>query len=219
MISEIQFIDNGDGLSLRDMVYASIKKAIMNGTLAPGDRIMEIPISKQMGVSRTPVRDAIKCLEKEKLVTIKAGCGARVASISEVDVLSTLSVRVTLEEMSVRLACENINEVGIAKLRKIHEELSTAVNNDDVIAIHDRDSCFHKTLSEIGGNGVLTHVIEFLENEIIRYRVEYLKNTDARYVILEEHRALIDALENRDVDLCVAIITDHINKQKKHLIK
>ena len=219
MISDIHFVDNGEQISLRDMVYLSIRKAIMNGQLAAGDRIMEIPIAEQLGVSRTPVREAIQRLEKEHLVIVKAGCGARVADIDAKDVMSALDVRINLERMSAYAACKEMSHRDIMELNQINDRLKIAVSQGDIVKIYETDCLFHHTIAEYSGNTVLPKMIDYLEEETSRYRIEHLKNVEERYAMLEEHETILRAMEKHDAELVLKIMENHISKQKKTLIK
>ena len=212
MISEIQFIDKGDGKSLRDMVYNELKEAILRGDIASNERLMEIPIANKLGVSRTPVREAIRRLEREQLVIVTPGCGARVAGISDKEAVDALEVRLMIETMSVKLAANNITQEQIARLRDINRKMRNAAENGDTTEISELDNLLHRTISEASGNSILFTVARFLEGQVLRYRVEYIKKIKDYRCLLDEHDAVIDAIGSRE--LAAKFISDHIQKQK-----
>ena len=214
MISEIQFIDKGDGKSLRDMVYNELKEAILRGDIASNERLMEIPIANKLGVSRTPVREAIRRLEREQLVIVTPGCGARVAGISDKEAVDALEVRLMIETMSVKLAANNITQEQIARLRDINRKMRNAAENGDTTEISELDNLLHRTISEASGNSILFTVARFLEGQVLRYRVEYIKKIKDYRCLLDEHDAVIDAIGSRDGELAAKFISDHIQKQK-----
>ena len=103
-------------LSLRDVVFRTLRQAILRGELKPGERLMEIRLANQLGVSRTPIREAIRMLELDGLVIMVPRKGAQVAQITEKDLNDVLEVRLGLEELAVKLACQRITESELQKL-------------------------------------------------------------------------------------------------------
>lgn len=214
MIAEINFVDKGEGVSLRDMVYFELKEAIMRGELAPGLRLMEIPIAEQLGVSRTPVREAIKRLEEDGLVIITPGCGAKVSGIRGKDVTDALDVRVVVETMAVRLAAKNIGAEQIEELKRINNEIRRAVREGNIAAISVNDSRLHHAICEAAGNKVLLKVMRELETLVLRYRVEYIKSIASYNEILDEHDAVIRAVAAGDAEMAAKLVESHIMRQK-----
>ena len=123
---------------LRDIVFENIREAIMEGTLRPGERLMEIQLAEQLGVSRTPVREAIRKLELEGLVVMLPRKGAYVASISKKDLVEILELRVGLEGLAAFYAAERISSEGIENLEEISKDLENYVHQNDKIG---RASC------------------------------------------------------------------------------
>ena len=103
-------------LPLRDVVFRTLRQAILRGELKPGERLMEIRLANQLGVSRTPIREAIRMLELDGLVIMVPRKGAQVAQITEKDLNDVLEVRLGLEELAVKLACQRITESELQKL-------------------------------------------------------------------------------------------------------
>lgn len=217
MISDVYLLDMEEGESLRDAVYHSLKKAIMTGILLPDERLMEIPIATQLGVSRTPVREAIQRLEREQLVIVSPRCGAKVAGITDKDVKDALDVRIAVETMSVSFAAKNITPEQIARLREINGKIEEAIVAEDVARISDLDNLLHRMIGEATGNNVLMDIMRQLEEHVLRYRFEYIKSIKANNAIAKEHEQIIAAIENRDVDSASNYMMEHIKKQKEQI--
>lgn len=219
MITDVHLLDMGVGESLRDAVYHSLKKAIMTGILAPDERLMEIPIANQLGVSRTPVREAIQRLEREQLVIVYPRCGAKVAGITDKDVKDALDVRIAVEIMSVRFASENITPDQLKRLRSINSQIEEAIKAEDVAKISDLDNLLHRMIGEASGNNVLMDIMHQLEEHVLRYRFEYIKSIKANFAIAKEHEQIISAIEDKDVDAASNYMMEHIKRQKEQICK
>lgn len=121
-------------LPLRDVVFYTLRQAILKGELEPGERLMEMQLAEQLGVSRTPIREAIRKLELEGLVLMIPRRGAIVAKITEKDLKDVLEVRASLERLSTKLACERMEEETIEELREAQEAFKAALRGDDITA-------------------------------------------------------------------------------------
>lgn len=209
--------DYSEGLSLRDSVYLAIREAILNGEFPPNKRLREIPLSQKLGVSRTPVREAIRKLEEEHLVVIMPKCGARVASFTNKDVTDALDVRLTIEDMAVRLAARNMTDEQIAELKAINKEMESAIKVKDVSKISEADNRLHNRICIGADNRVLLKIMYMLEEQVLRYRVEYIKSVKDYKELIDEHNELIKALEAGDESGAAKIMDLHIMKQKEKI--
>lgn len=218
MQDDLSRVFNSGG-TLRDEVYEWIKTAILRGDFLPDERLMEIHLADRLGVSRTPVREALQRLEKEHLVVFSKGCGARVAAMSGKDALDALDVRVLLEIMAARLTAQNITTEQIAELKKINEDIDSSFVKNNVTAISSADNLFHRKISEFSGNFVLSDIMRKLEGHVLRYRTEYVKNTEINQEIIEEHDMLIKAFEARDEEKAIEVIRKHILHQREYITK
>ena len=122
-------------LPLRDVVFKTLRQAILRGELKPGERLMEIKLANKLGVSRTPIREAIRKLELEGLVLMIPRRGAEVAEITEKSLNDVLEVRKALEELAVQLACERMDEEGLEALKKAAKEFEESLGSEDVTRI------------------------------------------------------------------------------------
>lgn len=161
-------------LPLRDVVFNTLRQAILRGELKPGERLMEIQLATKLGVSRTPVREAIRKLELEGLVLMIPRKGAEVADIVEKGLRDVLEVRKALEELSVRLACDRITKKEIDELKRAAEEFKKTLKQRDITKIAEADVRFHDIIYMATDNQRLIQLLNNLREQMYRYRVEYL---------------------------------------------
>lgn len=208
-------VNMNEYLPLRDVVFNTLRQAIITGEFAPGERLMEIALANRLGVSRTPVREAIRKLELEGLVVMIPRKGAEVAKITEKDLRDVLEVRSSLEE----LAAERMNDEVKEKLEKALKEFEEAIESDDNAAIADSDVDFHDVIFEATGNARLIQIINNLREQMYRYRLEYVKDTEYHTVLLNEHRELAKAMVEGRKEDARKIMKRHIDNQEMTVIR
>ena len=206
-------LDLNPNLPLREVVFLRLRSAILHGELVPGERLMEVKLSQQLGVSRTPVRDAIQRLVEEGLVDLVPRCGAIVAGITDKDMRDVLEVRITLEELAVSLCIERITDEDMEKLRESNEMFKTAVTEGDPLKIAEFDVAFHDIIYSITCNRRLLQIINELREQIYRYRLEYIKNDKARTDLVKEHERIIRYISMGDTEKAKLAVRNHIEKQ------
>lgn len=217
-------MDDYPDMPLRDVVFHTLRNAILHGDLKPGERLMEIRLANVLGVSRTPIREAIRMLELEGLVIMVPRKGAHVARITEKDMNEVLEVRMGLEEFAARLACERITEEqGVAlKAAAMAFEMEIEKDTDDISGLAEADVKFHDIIYQATGNKRLMQLINNLREQMYRYRVEYLKDKGVRKQLAEEHAAILKALMERDYKRAFFHTFEHISKQQvtiKQMVK
>ena len=180
--------------SLRGRVFEKLREDILSGVYKDCDELREITIGEEMGVSRTPVREALRQLELEGLVVMIPRKGAEVARITEKDLRDVLEVRCSLEELAAELAAERMDEEGQEKLDQALVEFESAIESGDNAAIADSDMEFHDIIFDATGNPRLIQIIGNLREQFYRYRLEYVKDTDYHIVLLNEHKELVNAI-------------------------
>lgn len=208
-------VNMNDFLPLRDVVFNTLRQAILRGQLQPGERLLEIHLANKLGVSRTPIREAIRKLELEGLVLMIPRKGAVVAEITEKSLRDVLEVRRALEELAVRLACEKIRDEEIEELKVAADEFETALDSGDVTAFAEADVRFHDIIYRTTDNQRLIQLLNNLREQMYRYRVEYLKREDAHETLLAEHQHIIETLAKRDERSAVEAVCTHIDNQVK----
>lgn len=212
-------VNMNEYLPLRDVVFNTLRQAIITGEFAPGERLMEIALANRLGVSRTPVREAIRKLELEGLVVMIPRKGAEVAKITEKDMRDVLEVRSSLEELAAELAAERMNDEVKEKLEKALKEFEEAIESDDNAAIADSDVDFHDVIFEATGNARLIQIINNLREQMYRYRLEYVKDTEYHTVLLNEHRELAKAMVEGRKEDARKIMKRHIDNQEMTVIR
>ena len=212
-------VNMNEYLPLRDVVFNTLRQAIITGEFAPGERLMEIALANRLGVSRTPVREAIRKLELEGLVVMIPRKGAEVAKITEKDLRDVLEVRSSLEELAAELAAERMNDEVKEKLEKALKEFEEAIESDDNAAIADSDVDFHDVIFVATGNARLIQIINNLREQMYRYRLEYVKDTEYHTVLLNEHRELAKAMVEGRKEDARKIMKRHIDNQEMTVIR
>lgn len=205
-------------IPLRDIVFKTLREAIISGELKPGERLMEIKLANEMGVSRTPVREAIRKLEKEGLVYLTARKGAVVAPINAKDLKEVLEIRKALESLACQLASQNITEEETEGLKAANREISKAVELDDPELIAKLDAKFHDDICIISGNSMLISMLNDIKEHIYRYRLEYITDLKNKNTILEEHAKIIQDLEIHNEKAVKRDIEHHIEIQEKYIL-
>ena len=208
-----------DYLPLRDVVFNTLREGILYGLLPPGLRLMEIQLAKQLGVSRTPVREAIRMLELEGLVNTIPRKGAEVAEITEKDLHDVLEVRCSLEELAVELACKSIQKEQMEALQKNLRKFKQLLRVGNATALAECDVCFHDIIIQSTNNKRLFQLLNNLREQMYRYRLEYLKDSSAHQHLYQEHEAIVTAIQNHNIEDAKKIIREHINHQYEDVIQ
>lgn len=208
-----------DLLPLRDVVFNTLRQAILTGELSPGERLMEIHLANRLGVSRTPIREAIRKLELEGLVTMIPRRGAEVAQITEKSMNDVLEVRSAMDALCVELACDRITVAELERLHAACEEFEKAVKRKDVKEIAQADVALHDIIAEATGNARLIQLISNLSQQMYRYRFEYIKDFSQHDRLVEEHRIIYESIVKKDKETAKEAAKLHIDNQKKAIIK
>ena len=203
-------------LPLRDVVFNTLRSAILTGKLEPGERLMEIALANKLGVSRTPIREAIRKLELEGLVIMTPRKGAEVARITEKDLQDVLEVRESLENLATELACERITGEEIEDLKIKNEAFREAVEKGkaDFSELAELDVAFHDVIFNASKNSRLIQILSNLREQMYRYRLEYLKNPEYDNLLVKEHDLITDAVINKDKDKVRNVMDRHITHQR-----
>ena len=205
--------------SLRGRVFEKLREDILSGVYKDCDELREITFGEEMGVSRTPVREALRQLELEGLVVMIPRKGAEVARITEKDLRDVLEVRCSLEELAAELAAERMDEEGQEKLDQALVEFESAIESGDNAAIADSDMEFHDIIFDATGNPRLIQIIGNLREQFYRYRLEYVKDTDYHIVLLNEHKELVNAIRAGKKEEARKIMKKHITNQEMTVIR
>lgn len=200
-------------LPLRDVVFNTLRQAILKGELKPGERLMEVKLANKLGVSRTPIREAIRKLELDGLVKMIPRRGAEVADITEKSLLDVMEVRKALEELCVSLACERMTEEQLARLKQAALDFKAIIHSGDVTKIAEADVHFHDIIYAATDNTKLIQLLNNLREQMYRYRVEYLKSEEVYPQLGKEHDEIISCIDRRDKAGATRIMGRHIANQ------
>lgn len=204
---------------LREMVYEELKMQILTGGIIPGTRMMEVELAEEMGVSRTPIREAIRKLEKEGLVTIEPRRGAYASRISTDDMVEILEVRQDLEGLAAELAATRMSDDQLADLRKIADNYNKAVEAGDMDSMIRHDTAFHRLIVDSCNNKILVHMVEQLQELVLRFRYIYYDNFKRAEHMPEEHRAIMEAISKKDENKAREAADVHIYRLKQLVIE
>lgn len=204
---------------LREIVYEELKKRILTDLIKPGMRMMEVELADEMGVSRTPVREAIRKLEKEGLVTIRPGKGAYASLMSVKRMMDILEVRSNLEGLAACLAAKRMQDKAKASLRQVLEQFEDALLKGDMRAMIETDSRFHRMIVDASDNSHLIALVEQLQELVLRFRYIYYKDFKRAKEMVPEHRCIYEAILNKDAKRASKAAFNHIDRLKDMILK
>jgi len=196
--------------SLHDEVASRVRDMIIEGALAPGARIYEEQLSKTLGVSRTPMREALKTLASEGLIELAAARGAVVRRFSPKDVRDMLDVLAVLESFAARLACKAASDDQIAELRALHDRMVAFYKARNRLEYYKLNQDFHSGVLRLSGNAALQSAHLAIQARLKRIR--YIGNSEPRKWndAMAEHEEMIGRLEARDAEGLAAILALHM---------
>lgn len=212
-------VNMNEYLPLRDVVFNTLRQAILKGELKPGERLMEIQLAQRLGVSRTPIREAIRKLELEGLVVMIPRKGAEVAKITEKSMQDVLEVRRALEGLAIQLACGRITKEEIGDLEVKGKKFVEAVQTGDLVLMAEADEAFHTVIYHATQNDRLIYILNNLREQMYRYRVEYIKDTNIHPIILKEHEEIIKTVKKHDEEGAFRAMRTHIDNQEEAIRK
>ena len=204
---------------LREMVYEELKLQILTGGIVPGTRMMEVELAEEMGVSRTPIREAIRKLEKEGLVTIEPRRGAYASRISTEDMVEILEVRQDLEGLAAFFAASRMSKENLGELRSIAERYNKAVDEGNMQDMIRYDTMFHRKIVDSCNNKILVHMVEQLQEMVLRFRYIYYDNFRRAEHMPAEHSAILEAIADGDEEKAREAADVHIFRLKQLVIE
>ena len=200
-------------LPLRDVVFQTLRGAILKGELKPGERLMELQLAAKLGVSRTPIREAIRMLEQEGLAVTIPRRGAEVAKMTEKDMQDVLQVREALDELAASIACECMTDEELEALKQAMVAFEKATATKDIKQIADTDMVFHDIIYQATRNPKLVNILNNLREQMYRYRVEYLKDEKNYPVLQQEHREMVQGFIEKNMNLVTDSMRRHVENQ------
>ncbi len=208
-----------DYMPLRDVIFNTLRDAIVTGELRPGERLMEVNLAEKMGVSRTPVREAVRKLETEGLVTMIPRKGTHVAEISVKDIMDVLEVRAALDKLATELASKRIRQDNIRQLESIHKQYIASLRKENLQGAIKKDVEFHEVIYQASGNKKLVSVAGNLREQIYRFRVIYMKDFSNAEDVLREHQQILQAMSEGAAEKAGQLAEEHIIHQQHSIIQ
>lgn len=203
---------------LREVVCETLRDAVRRGVLQPGERLMEIQLAEELGVSRTPVREAIRKLEMEGYVIMMPRRGTYVADLSIRDVNEVFEIRTSLESLASGLASERITEDELEKLQRLLVEIGAHIKNGDMESIVRTDTEFHDLLYQASRNKRLVGIISNLREQLTRFRTASMSYPGRLKATLEEHRNIVEAIAQGDEKAARKAAEHHMEKSEQTLL-
>lgn len=219
MAGKLSKVNLNDYKPLREVIFNTLRDAIIVGELRPGERLMEVQLAEKMGVSRTPVREAIRKLELEGLVAMLPRKGAHVAELSIKDMMDVLEVRASLDGLATALSASRITDAELKDLKHIYMQFVSYVEKDNLQGSIKKDVEFHDIIYRSSRNDKLIQIANNLREQVHRFRVIYLKDYISPKEIVKEHEEIFDAISKRDSAAAQEFAQKHIKNQEETILK
>jgi DNA-binding GntR family transcriptional regulator len=201
--------------TLREWAYLQLRDMIITGALAPGEDLHESQLCAQLGISKSPLREALRQLAQDGLVVAESNKGSLVAPLTFEDFREIYSLRRQIEPLEVRLAVPNIDDATIARLRANTVLLDRCMRAGDNRGFAAQDVEFHLILARTSGHRRLLRIQESLQAEMMRLVILRVVQSGMRTETADEHRAIVDALEARDSEAAAARMTEHLERAEE----
>lgn len=205
--------------SLRGQVFSRIQNDILNGVYEPGESLTEIRLSKELGVSRTPVREALRQLELEGLVQSVPNKGVTVKGVSAQDIQDIYTIRMLIEGLAARWAAEKITPREMEELREavdLEEFYTTKNDNSRLLQL---DTRFHDIVFKASKSKPLMHTLSTFHHYVQKARKVSMSNPERAAEVLKEHKAILQAIVDRDADRAEKLTTEHVRNASLNLLK
>ncbi len=204
---------------LGELVHEKLREAIIVGDLKPNQRLMEVKLAESLGVSRTPVREAIKKLSQENLVEMIPRKGAYVKPMSKRDILEILEIRRVLESFAAAKAAQVITAAEIEKMQTLMKDFDSSLENSDKRALARADDAFHEVIYTAANNDKLSLIVKSLHESLFRFRTIYYAVTEDHEQVVKAHQKILDAIINKNSDLAKECTEEHIDAITQNVIE
>jgi DNA-binding GntR family transcriptional regulator len=204
--------------SLADQVFDKLENDIILGVYPKGEILTELKLVDQLGVSRTPIREALRRLEQERLIA-DTGKGSLVLGITEDDLLDIMNIRERIEGLVAYYCALNITDEGIKELKHLTDLQDFYFSKRDLDHLRQVDDQFHDTICRLSGRTVICDTLTPLHRKTRRYRRNAMENWERVTQSTKEHYAIYEAIASRDADRAKKLTKQHIINAKQHMIK
>lgn len=219
MAGKLSKVNLNDYKPLGDVIFDTLREAIIVGELKPGQRLMEVQLAEKMGVSRTPVREAIRKLELEGLVEMLPRKGAHVAELSVKDIMDVLEVRATLDGLATSLSATRITDDEKKELRHLLDQFINYVEKENLQGSIKKDVEFHDVIYRSSRNDKLIQISNNLREQIQRFRIVYIKDYSSSRELIREHTEIYEAIIAGNPETAMEAARRHIKNQEETIIR
>ena len=204
--------------SLADQVFEKLESDIIHGVYARGEILTELKLVEQLGVSRTPIREALRRLEQERLIE-DTPKGSVVLGITPDDLLDIMNIREQIECLAAYYACVNMTPEGLKEMEEIVDLQDFYFSKWDTDRLRQADDRFHDIICQMSQRNVIRDTLVPLHRKTRRYRKTAIQNKDRAVLSLQEHRAIFNAMKEGDPEKAKEVMKAHIAKAKKHMLE
>lgn len=204
-------------VSLADQVFEKLESDIITGVYPRGEVLTELKLVEQLGVSRTPIREALRRLEQERLIE-ESGKGSVVLGITVEDLIDIMEIRQRVEGLAVYHATKNMTDEDLGKLRSISELQDFYFAKRDLDRLREMDDQFHNMLYVLSGRSVLRDALQPLHRKTQRYRKQSISNDSRLEASIREHKEIFKAIEEKNADKAANLMTKHISNAKDYMV-
>jgi DNA-binding GntR family transcriptional regulator len=199
--------------TLHEEIANNLRDMIMSGELREGDKIKENDLCDMMGISKTPLREALRVLSAEGLIRLIPNRGSYVTTPTFEEIKEMFDVMSVLEGVCARTAAEKMNAKEFSKLEKLHNKLEESFRRRDQKKYIHQNNSYHALVQELAGNKTLNQIVNGLRQKILLYRFQSLNLPERFEQSIREHRDLLAAFRNRDPEKAEMLMTSHLKKQ------
>ena len=204
-------------VSLADQVFEKLENDIVSGVYPRGEILTELKLVEQLGVSRTPIREALRRLEQERLIQ-ESGKGSVVVGITTQDLIDIMEIRQRIEGLAAFYATKRITAEGLEELNRIHELQQFYYEKLDMERLREMDDRFHDAMYRWSGSTVLCDTLRPLHKKTQRYRKLSLGDQERLAISVQQHNDILQAIVSGDADLAQKLITEHIDTAKQYMV-
>lgn len=208
-----------DKSSLRGLVFHKIREDILEGKYEVGEPLTEVAISQTLGVSRTPVREALKQLELEGLVASIPNKGTVVSGISKQDIIDIYEIRSLIEGLAARWAALKITDEQLKQLEEIIELTEFYTEKNNMEHLHELDSSFHEVIYEASNSKPLKHILSDFHHYAQKVRMQSIATPGRAQKSTEEHKAILEAIKNKNPEEAERLTNLHVKNVKENMMK
>jgi len=199
-------------IPIRNQVYQYLREQILNGVIPPNEKLNEAKIAREIGTSRTPVREALHSLERERLINSTPSVGYTVTPMSKNQVKQICEIRTVLETLAARWAMEKAYDKLVKDLRINIMTAENEVSQGNVKVFVELDAQFHEIISRLSGSEDLLELSTFLRRQMLRYRMKSIYLADTARRAINGHKKIIEAIESKDIEAVRHAISYHLEQ-------